>query len=669
MKHPSELPLFFQSPFSMVIYDLTGRVVAVNAAFEKLFGLTLDTAPADYNVFKDPELERQGALPLIVRAFRGEPVRVGPIHYDAPASLGVGKATWTYGYFFPLEVEGQRYIGLQHVDLTELVETGRALRMANDRYGALVAALSQMVWSTDANGMIEDMPVWRELTGQTVDEVRGEGWTNALHPDDRERTREIWWRAYQSRGVYDNEYRLRMKDGSYRWVRARAVPIVDDGQRIVEWVGTLEDVHDARLAQERKAFLERATLLLNESLEWEPTLSALARHCTPFLADYASVDLADDTGSISRVETAHVDPEKEEIVRELWRRYPYRADAPFGVPAVVRTGEPQFLREVPADQIRAFARGADHLALLSALAPRSYLCVPLAARGRVFGALSLVFSDSGRVYSPADLELAQELARRAAIALENARLFREAEEANRAKAEFLAMMSHELRTPLNAIAGYAELLAMQVHGPLTAEQHQHVTRIQRSQHHLLSLVNNVLNFARIEAGNVHYDIVPLSLAPILADAEAAIRPQLEARQLAFENRSSGASPLVLGDGEKVLQILLNLLSNAVKFTGAGGVIAIATEVDDTHVHVLVSDTGKGIPPDKLRVIFEPFVQLDRSLTRASEGMGLGLAISADLAHGMNGELTVTSVPGQGTTFRLSLPRAGPAPSSQLRGSR
>jgi PAS domain S-box-containing protein len=659
MKSLPPLPLFDQSPFSMVLYDLTGRPLYVNAAFQRLFAMRLEDAPADYSVLRDPELGRQGALPLVERAFKGEAVRVGPIHYDTPAAHGVGKATWTYGYFWPLEVDGERYIALQHVDLTETVETERALRLANQRYSALVAATSQVVWSTDARGLIEDMPAWRELTGQTLEEVRGEGWTNALHPDDRAPARERWWRAYESRVKYESEYRLRMRDGRYRWMRARAVPVLDDGRNIIEWVGTLEDINDDRLSEERKQFLHSATLLLNQSLEWEPTLRALARHCVPMLADYASVDLVQADGEIRRVETAHSDPARESLVRELWARYPYRRDEPYGVPAVLRTGTPQFVPEFPWEMVEAFARDSSHLEMLRTLGPRSYICVPLAARGHTFGALSLVFSDSGRRYTPVELELARELAARASAAVDNARLYQEAGGANKAKAEFLAMMSHELRTPLNAISGYAELLEMGIHGPLTDEQRQDVARIQRNQRHLLALVNDVLNFARVEAGNVHYDIRCVELAPILADAESAIRPQLRARGLAYLERLAAGRLFVIADAEKVLQILLNLLSNAVKFTEAGGNVTLSTEADQETIRIAVTDTGRGIPPDKLAVIFEPFVQIDRGLTRSMEGAGLGLSISANLAKEMRGQLSVASSEGQGTTFTLVLPRGHP----------
>jgi len=251
-------------------------------------------------------------------------------------------------------------------------------------------------------------------------------------------------------------------------------------------------------------------------------------------------------------------------------------------------------------------------------------------------------------------------------AFEDALRLAEIEAANRAKADFLATMSHELRTPLNAIGGYVDLLVLGVRGPLTKQQLDDLERIRRNQRHLLGIINDLLNFSRIEAGRVKYDIGPVHLCEVVERVRPMVEAMVAERGLALE-WPSGPAPVAHADGEKVEQILVNLLSNAAKFTPPGGRITVSCAERDGTVRVIVTDTGPGIPSNQLETIFDPFVQLGRSLSSEHEGAGLGLAISRDLAHAMGGDLGVRSEPGRGSAFTLSLPRgAGADPGRRAR---
>ncbi len=231
----------------------------------------------------------------------------------------------------------------------------------------------------------------------------------------------------------------------------------------------------------------------------------------------------------------------------------------------------------------------------------------------------------------------------------------EAENANRAKMDFLAVMSHELRTPLNAIGGYTQLLELGIHGPVTEPQRKALARIKSSEAHLLGLIEDVLNFAKIEAGRVVFDVRPVPVKELVEELDALLEPQIREKGISY-HRQDAPDETALVDAEKTRQVLLNLLSNAVKFTAAGGCISISFATREREVEIRITDTGSGIPLDKQEAIFEPFVQVHRAYTSTHGGTGLGLAISRDLARAMGGDLEVESAPDEGSTFVLKLPR-------------
>ncbi|HEX2723719.1 MAG TPA: ATP-binding protein [Gemmatimonadaceae bacterium] len=341
---------------------------------------------------------------------------------------------------------------------------------------------------------------------------------------------------------------------------------------------------------------------------------------------------------------------------ENWQRFPVASHAPLA--ESVREGK-QITLESPDEWE---SRYPDLVVLLTETGHRAQIITPLVAAGDSVGAIGIAF-DADHKFTDEEKQYAASLGQQCAVAMERARLFElekeartAAEKASAFKSEFLAGLSHELRTPLNAIGGYAELIAMGIHGTVSAAQKTALDRIQASKTHLQGLIDGVLELTRIEAGAVHYTIEPVSLAEILATCEALTAPQMEAKNLNYRRTDSVEGIIVLADGEKVRQILLNLLTNAVKYTADGGEIDLDVRNADGRVLLSVSDTGRGIASDKIEAIFEPFVQIHQT-SAAQSGVGLGLAISRNLARGMLGELSAVSTLGNGSCFTLVLPQA------------
>jgi signal transduction histidine kinase len=463
----------------------------------------------------------------------------------------------------------------------------------------------------------------------------------------------------------------------------------------MEWKGeasiliSLRDVTDRREAEERGRelirletardqaeeeksrfrFLAETSALLDSSLDYSQVLNRLARLIvTPqreisgdgagssrALADWCAIDVVEPDGSIARVAVAHQDPRREELLNELRERFPPGWNQRYPAARAIRERRATLYGDLDEQGLAALTRGSEHAALLRRIGLSAAMAVPLIARGETVGAIT--FARSQRGYEPFEFVLAQDLAQRAAYALANARLYREANEANRAKSDFLAVMSHELRTPLNAVMGYTDLLEAGVSGPLNERQKEQLGRIGESSRHLLRIVDEILGYARLEAGRAELQLELVSIAHVLRDVAMMIEPQLERKNLKLVVCEPERPVKLRTDPGKLRQILLNLLSNAAKFTEEGE-IRLEVKSDGAAHQIMVIDTGSGIPSTALPRIFEPFWQVEQGTRRSIGGTGLGLSVASRLARLLGGSLHVESEVGKGSCFTLFLPVDG-----------
>ncbi|SOD03931.1 PAS domain S-box-containing protein [bacterium JGI 053] len=820
---------------------LDGTVLSWNAAAERLYGYTAAEIVGRSVALLAPP-ERADEIPAILRRL-GEGEHVKSLETVRRRKDGVLLDVLIS--VSPLHDADGRVVGASTIarDISRRKHADAALRISEARYRRLIDTAEEGIWLLDSGGVTTYLNErMAAMLGRPPGEVLGRPFADFVHPDARADAAAILARRKEG-SPERHDLRLVRGDGSGLWALVSLSPVPEEEGA---WGGTLAmvtDVTERRRAEDSVRFLAEASRVLAQSLDRGTVLREIAQLAVPRLADYCVVALADgDAGEPLPIFAAHDDPAKLPVLRQVAERYA-RDPAPGGlIRSVLDTGQPALAEELTPEQVRASGADDEGVRLTLELAPRSVLAVPLRVDDRLGGLILLATAHSGRRYGPADLELAEELARRAATALENARLhgaehearraaeraaeqnarlqavtaamseartpdevadaalrqcmealgaaagwmgqlspdgariellratgfsaqvieqFRsvpieteipltdavrtgtilaiesreelerrypaipdagqrsgfgawavvpmavegravgsmvlnfadarafddetrgyllavgrqsalalerarlfeaerlaraEAEAANRAKFEFLTTMSHELRTPLNAIAGYVDLLDLEIRGPLTPLQRDDLGRIRRSQTHLLGLINDVLNFARIETGHVNFAFDDVPLDALLTEVETLISPQVGARGLDYEYRRFDPAATVRADPEKLRQIVLNLLSNSVKFTPPGGRVTLSCEAVDGVVRVHVADTGIGIPGDKLGTIFEPFVQVNTGYTRTSEGTGLGLSISRDLARAMDGELVVESEEGEGSTFTLTLPR-------------
>lgn len=533
--------------------------------------------------------------------------------------------------------------------MAEASRIDAALRLA-----AIVESSDDAIISKDLVGIIA---TWNQsaerIFGYTAAEAVGQS-IRMIVPDDRQAEEDEVLRRI-GRGERVDQFRTvrRRKDRTHITVSLAASPIRTGDGAIVGVSSIVRDVTQQLRSEQQAEFLAEAGRVLSSSLEYSVTLKAVANLAVPHIADCCAVDIKED-GKIARVAVAHIDPAKIRVVETIRERYE-DPTSPNSVIHVVLTGRPVIVPTITDDMVVRAARGdEERIEFVRSLSLSSYICVPLIAHGRTLGALTFVMGESGRHYTEADLHFAQDVAARAALAVDNSQAYEQVQAANRLKDEFLATLSHELRTPLTAIVGYTRLLQSNL---LAGErQRQAVATVERSARSLTRIVEDILDVSRIIAGKVRLDVQAVDLPKVIEEAVESTNPAAAAKGVRVKTVLDPRAAPVSGDPDRIRQIVWNLMSNAIKFTARGGQIHVRLARVDSHVEVTVSDTGIGLSPDFLPYVFDRFRQADASTTRERGGLGLGLAIARHLVELHGGTIEASSGGiGKGATFRFRLP--------------
>jgi PAS domain S-box-containing protein len=551
-------------------------------------------------------------------------------------------------------------------DMTERKRADEAVRLSESRLRQLADAMPQIVYTCGPDGMADYINRrWYEYSGTSMEQPLAKSWPDVIHPDDRERTRLRWQESVKAGVLFDSEYRLRRKDGQYRWHLSRAIPVRDESSEVVKWIGTSTDIHDRKEAeaereellareQSARAEVEHATesirrlQAVTDSTLGRFALDALLREMLGRVrelleADFAAILLLTEDGRSLAVRAA-IGAEEE----TMGFRVPI-GEGIAGSIAARRT--PLMVEDIAAlNVVNPILRQRTH----------SLIGAPLMVEGRLIG---VIHADTilARRFTESDLRLLQLAADRIALAIEQTRLYeveklarRQAEESNRMKDEFLALVSHELRSPLNAMLGYVRLLRF---GTLDAEKiKKAVDVIERGGRVQTQLIDDLLDTARIISGKLRLEVRLVDLVSVIEEAVHTIYPAASAKGITITTDLNPKVWQITGDAERLQQVVWNLLSNAVKFTPAGGHVETRLERVDPHVCITVRDTGKGISPDFLPYVFDRFRQADASSTRRYGGLGLGLSLVKYLVELHGGTIEALSEgEGKGATFKVLLP--------------
>ncbi|MUH00932.1 PAS domain S-box protein [Scytonema sp. UIC 10036] len=439
------------------------------------------------------------------------------------------------------------------------------------------------------------------------------------------------------------------------------LPTTNSNHKVKDVLVYVVEVTEQVRLEQGQSFLSEASAVLASSLDYQTTLERVAQLAVPELADWCTVHMVQENGFIEQIAVAHKDPAKLQWAQEIRQKYPLNPNEPRGTALTLRTGQSDLLPDIPDELLVQAARDPEHLEILRQVGFRSVMTVPLRTQERILGVLSFVSAELGRRYNSTDLELAEELARRASFAIDNAHLYRvaqvaraKAESANRVKDEFLAVLSHELRSPLNPILGWTKMLRS--HRLDATRTAQALETIERNAKLQAQLIEDLLDVSRILQGKMVLNVAPVNLAATIEAAKETVRLAAEAKNIHIQTTLNIISRSVSGDKNRLQQVFWNLLSNAVKFTPPGGRVEVKLEQVDMYAQIQVKDTGIGISREFLPHVFEYFRQENSTTTRQFGGLGLGLAIVRQITE-LHGGTVQASSAGEnlGATFTVQLP--------------
>lgn len=648
---------------AVISTDEHGHIQFVNPVAEELIGRSQSNAQGRFisDVFNiiNESTRQPVENPALIALKEGR--IVGLANHTILIAVD-GKETYIDDSAAPIKTPDGKIIGTVLVfrDIGDKKRADRALRESNLRLRLAMTAGEMDIWDWELNDQ-EDSSSLPRPPMAAIDEFLGSR-SLTLHSDDRQRVHDLIQLATRNDDGFDFEFRVVTQANQVRWFAVRGRILWEEDLPKGRIVGISTDITRRKRIEQTKEFLAEASATLAVLIDFESTLQKLTSLAVPFFADWATVDLLEADGSIRRVAIAHVDPVKNRRAHEFSRQYPQELNPTYGTGYIIHTGKPRLTRVVTSEMLDFAISNPEAREIVRKLGLKSYIGVPLKVRGKVLGVLSFFSAESGHEYDEMDLAAAQELADRGAVAIENARLYREVQEQDRRKDEFLATLAHELRNPLSPIRNSIQILKM----PNLTQEIIGQTRdmMERQVNHLVRLVDDLLDVSRVMRGKIDLKRESVELSALIPRAIETVANLIEQQNLHLDCELTKESLLLNLDPVRMVQIISNLLANAAKYNNPGGHIWISTFREGDHAVLKIRDDGIGIAPDVLPHIFELFVQADQTSAKAQGGLGIGLTLVRNLVEKHGGTVhAVSAGVAQGSEFTVRLPLAAIVSSS------
>lgn len=541
----------------------------------------------------------------------------------------------------------------ERIDPQQLAE---ALQKSRERLALVQKAGSSGTFEWD---ILQQQGTWtpelEALYGLPAGSFEGkrEAWIQRIHPDDMPQVADNFWKATQGEAPPTIEFRIILPDGRLRWMLSKWDTFYDQQQQPIRLLGVNIDITERKVLEKNLQFLAYASKLLSSSLDYTAIWQHLTELAIPYVADWCAVDILDrEAGVFDLVAIAHKDPEKVKWIREFRQTNPININDTFGLPEIVRTKQKEYIPLITDELLVAIARSEHDLEVVRLLGMTSALSVPLIVQEQAVGAITFVTSESHRRLTDADVTMAEELASRASLALENAALYRQAQQAITLRDDFIAVASHELKTPITSLKMYTQVLQKQAARTGDGSAGRSLEKMDTQLNKLTRLVNDLLEVSRIQQGRLEFQEEAVDLNEVVQEAMEQVRPSSEKHTIRLEGQIDQP---VWGDKERIGQVVTNLLMNAIKFSPNAEMIMVRLATEPESAVVSVQDFGIGIASEHHDKIFDRFYRVTDPEERTYPGLGIGLYISNQIIKRHGGTMWVVSEKGKGASFSFSVP--------------
>lgn len=503
---------------------------------------------------------------------------------------------------------------------------------------------SQVVWSAQLE----------KLYGLKPGEFKGTAnhWLSLIHQEDRAVVSNGFYEQIQKDAFTESEFRIVLPDGTIRWIYSKAQVFFDKNRKPVRAVGINIDVSDRKQAVLNSYFLAEASKILSSSLNYETTLQNVAKLAVPQIADWCLIGIINKDNIYEHIAVSHKDTKMVKWATAVGKEYPPDMNSSTGLAKVLRTGKAELYPLITDDMMKMTARDKKHFKLLKQLGMTSVMMVPLHAQQKPIGVITFITSETKRRFTKEDLSFAEELAHRASIAIENAALYKNAQDAITLRDDFISVASHELKTPVTSVKIFTQV--MQKYAQINGDEKaiQNLDKMDKQINKLTDLIYNLLDISKIQTGRLEYTMRDFSFDTMLAEATETMQHMTSKHQLIVKGK---ANTMVYGDGDRISQVVSNLISNAVKYSPAADKVVIKVAADNEKVHVAVKDSGIGMSKEHLTKVFGRFYRVSGATDKTFPGLGIGLYISHEIINRHDGKLWVESKEGKGSTFHFTLP--------------